>query len=150
MKTVALSGLEDERLVGTWLAVNCAGPSLQHRPEMAHAFLVAEPLVARFHFVTRFTSRLQAVLVRLLRRYFVRAPGWILLTTRGRRTGLPREVLLPCERFQDGILVISTYDRRSIGCGTSNEIQQCRLPVPAGYSLPTPKSSTTSRPNVPW
>ena len=58
MKTVALSGLEDERLVGTWLAVNCAGPSLQHRPEMAHAFLVAEPLVARFHFVTRFTSRL--------------------------------------------------------------------------------------------
>ena len=88
-------------------------PRLQQRPEMTHASSVTEPLVARFYFVTRFTSRLQALLVRLLRRYFVRAPGWILLTTRGRRTGLPREVLLPCERFQDGILVISTYDRRS-------------------------------------
>jgi deazaflavin-dependent oxidoreductase (nitroreductase family) len=88
-------------------------PRLQQRPEMTHASSVTEPLVARFYFVTHFTSRVQAMLVRRFRRYFVRAPGWVLLTTRGRRTGLLREVLLPCERFQDGILVISTYDRRS-------------------------------------
>src|SRR6185436_11903886 len=71
-----------------------------------------EPFAARLHFITRFTSRVQTVLVGLLRRYFVRAPSWVLLTTRGRRTGLPREVLLPCERFEGGGLVISTYDRR--------------------------------------
>ena len=72
-----------------------------------------EPFAARLHFITRVTSRVQAVVVRLLRRYFVRAPSWVLLTTRGRRTGLPREVLLPCERFEGGMIVISTYDRRS-------------------------------------
>lgn len=74
---------------------------------------MTEPFTARLHFVTRVTGRVQGVLVRLLRRYFMRAPSWVLLTTRGRRTGLPREVLLPCERFADGVLVISTYDRRS-------------------------------------
>jgi F420H(2)-dependent quinone reductase len=51
--------------------------------------------------------------VRLLRRYFERAPGWVLVTTRGRKTGLPREVLLPCERSADAIVVISTYGWRS-------------------------------------
>lgn len=53
------------------------------------------------------------MLVRMFRRYLERAPGWVLLTTKGRKTGLPREVLLPCERFDDCVLVISTYGWRS-------------------------------------
>ena len=52
-------------------------------------------------------------MVWLFRRYFERAPGWVLLTTTGRRTGLPREVLLPCERFPGALLLISTYGSRS-------------------------------------
>jgi len=56
---------------------------------------------------------IQGGIVRLFRRYFERAPGWVLLTTTGRKTGLPREVLLPCERAHDVIIVISTYGRRS-------------------------------------
>jgi deazaflavin-dependent oxidoreductase (nitroreductase family) len=60
--------------------------------------------------------------VRLLRRYFERAPGWVLLTTRGRRTGLPREVLLPCERSPEGLIVISTYGWRS---NWVRNIQRC-------------------------
>lgn len=52
-------------------------------------------------------------MVRVFRYYFERAPGWVLLTTRGRKTGLPREVLLPCERTPDGVVLISTYGRRS-------------------------------------
>jgi len=87
--------------------------ALQSRPDISHASPVPEPAAARLHFITRLTSRVQGLLVRLFRSYFERAPGWVLLTTRGRRTGLPREVLLPCERFQDGLIVISTYDRRS-------------------------------------
>lgn len=57
--------------------------------------------------------RPQAALVRMLRGYFERAPGWVLLTTRGRKSGLPREVLLPCERWPEGLLLISTYGWRS-------------------------------------
>ncbi len=72
-----------------------------------------EPFAARLHPVTRLTSRLQGVVVRALRSYFARAPGWVLLTTQGRKTGLPREVLLPCERFDGGLIIISTYGRRS-------------------------------------
>jgi deazaflavin-dependent oxidoreductase (nitroreductase family) len=72
-----------------------------------------EPLAARLHIIPRTIRPLQAGLVRLLRRYFEQAPGWVLLTTTGRKTGLPREVLLPCERFTDGMYVISTYGRRS-------------------------------------
>ncbi len=56
---------------------------------------------------------MQSTLVRLLRRYFEHAPGWVLLTTTGRKTGLAREVLLPCERTRDFMIVISTYGRRS-------------------------------------
>jgi deazaflavin-dependent oxidoreductase (nitroreductase family) len=74
---------------------------------------MTEPFGARLHAITRITNGVQRVLVRVFRRYFERAPGWVLLTTRGRTTGLPREVLLPCERFGDGLLVISTYARRS-------------------------------------
>ena len=51
--------------------------------------------------------------MRLFRRYFEHAPGWVLLSTTGRRTGLPREVLLPCERWPDSLVVISTYGWRS-------------------------------------
>jgi deazaflavin-dependent oxidoreductase (nitroreductase family) len=72
-----------------------------------------EPFAARLHFIPTALRRPQAVLVRLLRGYFERAPGWVLLTTRGRKTGLAREVLLPCERWQDALLVISTYGWRS-------------------------------------
>lgn len=56
---------------------------------------------------------MQRALVRMFRGYFERSPGWILLTTRGRRTGLPREVLLPCARTRDSAIVISTYGWRS-------------------------------------
>lgn len=73
----------------------------------------AEPLAARLHFIPRAIRPLQHALVRLFRRYFERAPGWVLLTTTGRRTGLPREVLLPCERAADMLIVISTYADRS-------------------------------------
>jgi deazaflavin-dependent oxidoreductase (nitroreductase family) len=73
-----------------------------------------QPFAARLHFIPRLLLRYpQATLVRLFRRYFEQAPGWVLLTTRGRRTGVPREVLLPCERFRDGLYVISTYGWRS-------------------------------------
>jgi deazaflavin-dependent oxidoreductase (nitroreductase family) len=71
------------------------------------------PFASRLHFVPRLLRRPQAAVVRMLRRYFTQAPGWVLLTTRGRKTGLAREVLLPCERFGDGLLVISTYGMRS-------------------------------------
>ena len=72
-----------------------------------------EPLAARLHFIPRAIRPLQNALVRLFRRYFERAPGWVLLTTTGRKTGLPREVLLPCERAPDMLIVISTYAERS-------------------------------------
>ena len=72
-----------------------------------------EPFAASLHFIPRALRRPQAALVDLLRGYFERAPGWVLLTTRGRKTGLPREVLLPCERSSDSIIVISTYGWRS-------------------------------------
>ena len=95
-----------------------------------------EPFLARLYFITRVTDRLQTyVIIKVFRRYFARAPGWVLLTTRGRKTGLPREVLLPCERFRDGLIVISTYGRRSNWVrnieGDSAVIVTC-----AGWSLP--------------
>jgi len=72
-----------------------------------------EPFAARLHFVPRALRGPHAALIRTLRGYFSRAPGWVLLTTRGRRTGLPREVLLPCARTDGEIIVISTYGTRS-------------------------------------
>ena len=36
-----------------------------------------------------------------------------MLTTTGRKTGFAREVLLPCERSHDALIVISTYGWRS-------------------------------------
>ena len=75
--------------------------------------MTKEPLAAHLHFIPRVLRRPQNALVRILRRYFERAPGWVLLTTRGRKTGLPREVLLPCERTPEGLIMISTYGWRS-------------------------------------
>jgi deazaflavin-dependent oxidoreductase (nitroreductase family) len=72
-----------------------------------------EPFAARLHFIPRALRRLQASIVRVFRRYFEQASGWVLLTTTGRRTGLPREVLLPCERTAESLIVISTYADRS-------------------------------------
>ena len=72
-----------------------------------------EPFAARLHVVPRALRGAHAVLIATLRGYFSRAPGWVLLTTRGRRTGLPREVLLPCARTNSDIIVISTYGTRS-------------------------------------
>ena len=71
------------------------------------------PFAEHLYFIPRLIRVPQALLVRLFRRYLERAPGWVLLTTTGRKTGLPREVLLPCERFDDCVLVISTYGWRS-------------------------------------
>jgi deazaflavin-dependent oxidoreductase (nitroreductase family) len=72
-----------------------------------------EPFAAYLHFIPTALRRPQNVLVHALRRYFERAPGWVILTTRGRKTGLPREVLLPCERSPELLLLISTYGWRS-------------------------------------
>jgi deazaflavin-dependent oxidoreductase (nitroreductase family) len=65
------------------------------------------------HFLTPLWRRPQRAFVALFRRYFDRAPGWVVLTTRGRRTGLPREVLLPCRRIENDVVVLSAYGRRS-------------------------------------
>ncbi len=73
----------------------------------------ARPLAANLHFLPRALKPVQDGLTRLLRRYFEQAPGWVLLTHTGRKTGLPREVLLPCERWGDHLYVISTYGRQS-------------------------------------
>ena len=72
-----------------------------------------EPQTARLHFMTRVLRTPHRFLIRLFRGYFEKAPGWVLMTTRGRKTGLPREVLLPCERSADSIIVVSTFDWRS-------------------------------------
>jgi deazaflavin-dependent oxidoreductase (nitroreductase family) len=75
--------------------------------------LSKEPHFARLHFIPRAMRRPQNALVRAMRGYFSRAPGWVLLTTIGRRTGAPRETLLPCARTESEIIVISTYGWRS-------------------------------------
>jgi deazaflavin-dependent oxidoreductase (nitroreductase family) len=72
-----------------------------------------EPWAARLHVVARAIATPQNALVSLFRRDVERSPHWVLLTTRGRKSGLPREVLLPCARDGDRVLVISTYGWRS-------------------------------------
>ena len=72
-----------------------------------------EPWAARLHPFARAIRPAQETLVALLRGNVERSPHWVLLTTRGRKTGLPREVLLPCARKGRRVLVISTYGRRS-------------------------------------
>ena len=53
--------------------------------------------------------------MQLFRGYFERSPGWVLLTTLGRKTGLDREALVPCERSADAIIVIRPGVARSGG-----------------------------------
>ncbi len=73
----------------------------------------AEPFAAKLHFITRPVGRLNAARIRLARGYYLRSPGWVVLTTIGRRTGLPRQTLLPCGRREGEIVVVSTYGWRS-------------------------------------
>ena len=73
----------------------------------------AEPFAAKLHFITRPVNRLNAARIRLARGYYLRSPGWVVLTTIGRRTGLPRQTLLPCGRRDCEIVVVSTYGWRS-------------------------------------
>ena len=72
-----------------------------------------EPFAADLHFIPRTLARLQAAVVSLFQRTLEPSPNWVLLITRGRRTGLPREVLLPCIRTDNTVIVISTYGWRS-------------------------------------
>lgn len=72
-----------------------------------------EPFAAHLHFIPRTLARLQAAIVSLFRPTLERSPNWVLLITRGRRTGLPRDVLLPCIRTARTVIVISTYGWRS-------------------------------------
>jgi len=72
-----------------------------------------EPWTAFLHPFARSLRRPQQALVAALRGSFERSPHWVLLTTTGRKSGLPREVMLPCVRTRDGVVVISTYGRRS-------------------------------------
>ncbi len=94
-----------------------------------------EPFGAKLHFIPLALRVPQNALVRLLRRYFERAPGWVLLTTRGRKTGLPREVLLPCERADDAIIVISTYGWRANWVRNIQNNPQVQVTC-AGWLLP--------------
>jgi deazaflavin-dependent oxidoreductase (nitroreductase family) len=73
----------------------------------------AEPFAAKLHFITRPVGRVNAARIRLARGYYQRSPGWVVLTTIGRRTGLPRQTLRPCGRRDGEIVVASTYGWRS-------------------------------------
>ena len=95
-----------------------------------------EPFAAKLHFLPRVVLKpIQSTLVRVFRRYFERAPGWMLLTTTGRKTGLPREVLLPCERNRDGLYTISTYGRRSDWIRNLEREPRVRVTA-AGWTIP--------------
>jgi deazaflavin-dependent oxidoreductase (nitroreductase family) len=95
-----------------------------------------EPFAAKLHFLPRVVLKpIQSLLVRVLRRYFTRAPGWMLLTTTGRKTGLPREVLLPCERTPAWLYTISTYGRRSDWMRNIERDPRVRVTA-AGWSVP--------------
>ena len=95
-----------------------------------------EPFAAKLHFLPRVVLRpIQSRIVRRFRSVFERAPGWVLLTTTGRKTGLAREVLLPCERFSDGLYVISTYGRRSDWIRNLERNPRVRV-TSAGWVLP--------------
>jgi len=82
-----------------------------------------EPFAARLHGFALLVQRPQRALVAWWRRDLERAPHWVLLTTRGRKSGLPREVLLPCARADGRVLVISTYARRAAWL---RNIEACR------------------------
>jgi len=61
-----------------------------------------EPWTVRLHPFARSLRRPQQALVSALRGGFEHAPHWVLLTTHGRKSGLPREVMLPCARTREG------------------------------------------------
>ena len=82
-------------------------------PEAPRVQSPREPFAARIHVITHWLSPVHRVLIRVLGYYFERASGWVVLTTTGRKSGLPRHVLLPCERTSEFLYVISTYGRRS-------------------------------------
>ncbi len=73
----------------------------------------AEPRAAKLHFITWPMNRINAARIRLAAGYYRRSPGWVVLTTTGRRTGLPRQTLLPCGRRNGEVVVVSTYGWRS-------------------------------------
>lgn len=73
----------------------------------------AEPFTARFHFIARAMSRVNRARFKLAPGYYLRSRGWVVLTTIGRRTGLPRQTMLPCGRRDGEIAVVSTYGWRS-------------------------------------
>ncbi len=73
----------------------------------------SEPFAAKLHLITWPVSRLNRLRIKLLSGYYRRSSGWVVLTTSGRRTGLPRQTLLPCGRRDGEIVVISTYGWRS-------------------------------------
>ena len=82
-----------------------------------------QPFATRLHGFAVAIQRPQRALVKWRRRELERAPHWVLLTTRGRKSGLPREVLLPCARAGGRVLVISTYARRAAWV---HNIEACR------------------------
>ncbi|HTO54296.1 MAG TPA: nitroreductase family deazaflavin-dependent oxidoreductase [Myxococcota bacterium] len=87
---------------------------MQHAEDESRSLVPRrEPFAARLHGFALAIQRPQRALVHWLRRDLERAPHWVLLVTRGRKTGLPREVLLPCARDGARVLVISTYARRA-------------------------------------
>ena len=87
----------------------------------------SEPFAARMHVIPRTIRPVQTRVNEALRGYFSSAPGWVLLTTVGRKTGLPREVLLPCTRAHGEIIVISTYGNRSDWIRNLRKNPECKV-----------------------
>jgi deazaflavin-dependent oxidoreductase (nitroreductase family) len=115
---------------------NPTDPSPSGLPPVTRAQGAArQPFAAHLHIIPRTIRPLQNGLVRLFRRYFEQSPSWVLLTTSGRKTGLPREVLLPCERTHDAVIVISTYGWRSDWIRNLRRNPQVRISC-AGWTLP--------------
>ena len=75
----------------------------------------AEPFAAKLHFITHPVGRLNAARIRLARGYYLRSPGWVVLTTIGRRTGLPQQILLPCRCRRDAEIVVVFDLRMALG-----------------------------------
>ena len=99
-----------------------------------------EPLAARLHFIPRALSGTHRVIIARFRNQLERSDNWLVLTTLGRKTGLPRQVLLPCVRTPDGAIVISTYGwksnwLRNIAADPNVEITAKGQSVPARADL---------------
>ena len=72
-----------------------------------------EPFAARLHFLARALAGTHRAIISRFHKQLEHSDNWLVLTTLGRKTGLPRNVLLPCVRTPDGAIVISTYGSRS-------------------------------------